>query len=176
MSKKGQAKRKNREVKKKKARAESRAKKKVVPDLADLPPLPDRRAIEGIMSSFFGGGKQTVSDKAQNIMYEAWDTDAPAQRIALAQKALDVCPNCADAYVLLAEEAAESLEEAMDLYRKGVEAGQRALGEKPFEEEVGYFWGLLETRPYMRARAGLAECLWEVGQRDEAIEHYKDLL
>jgi len=28
----------------------------------------------------------------------------------------------------------------------------------------------------MRARAGLAQCLWELGKHKEAIEHYRDML
>jgi tetratricopeptide (TPR) repeat protein len=96
--------------------------------------------------------------------------------VQLAKKALKVSPDCADAYVLLAEEDAGSLEEARELYQKGVEAGERALGRETFEEEAGHFWGILETRPYMRARQGLAVCLWELGEREEAIEHYREML
>jgi tetratricopeptide (TPR) repeat protein len=58
----------------------------------------------------------------------------------------------------------------------GVRAGERALGPKVFKNEVGYFWGLIETRPYMRARAGLADCLWLLGERQQAIKHYEDML
>jgi hypothetical protein len=65
--------------------------------------------------------------------------------------ALGISPLCADAYVLLAEEA-QSIEEARDLYAKGVEAGELALGPQGFEEYAGHFWDFLETRPYMRAR------------------------
>jgi tetratricopeptide (TPR) repeat protein len=50
------------------------------------------------------------------------------------------------------------------------------LGRETFEEEAGHFWGILETRPYMRARQGLAVCLWELGEREEAIEHYREIL
>src|SRR5215217_8161002 len=89
---------------------------------------------------------------------------------------LKVSPDCADAYVLLAEEDAGSLEEARELYQKGVEAGERALGRETFEEEAGHFWGILETRPYMRARQGLAVCLRELGEREEAIEDYREML
>ena len=32
------------------------------------------------------------------------------------------------------------------------------------------------TRPYMRARAALAECLWETGERDDAVAHWQDML
>ncbi len=55
-------------------------------------------------------------------------------------------------------------------------AGERALGKQVFEEYAGHFWGMLETRPYMRARQGLAQCLWEAGRREEAAEHYQALL
>jgi len=63
-----------------------------------------------------------------------------------------------------------------ELYRKGVEAGERAMGPAAFKDDVGYFWGLLETRPYMRARSGLAQALWAAGQHEEAIGHYRELL
>ncbi len=72
------------------------------------------------------------------------------RRVDLARQALTISPDCADAYLLLAEEAASSLEEARELLERGVAAGERALGPEPFEEDVGYFWGILETRPYMR--------------------------
>jgi tetratricopeptide (TPR) repeat protein len=45
-----------------------------------------------------------------------------------------------------------------------------------FEENVGHFWGLIQARPYMRARYGLAGCLEDLGRPSEAIDHYRDLL
>jgi len=130
-----------------------------------------------------GGGKlpsapapTTPLERAQDLIYEAFETESSRKRVQLAKKALKVSPDCADAYVLLAEEDAGSLEEARELYQKGVEAGERALGRETFEEEAGHFWGILETRPYMRARQGLAVCLWELGEREEAIEHYREML
>ncbi len=61
-------------------------------------------------------------------------------------------------------------------YTAGVDAGERAIGERAFREDVGHFWGLLETRPYMRARAGFAACLWQLGEREEAVAHRRDML
>ena len=139
------------------------------------PPL---QSMESLFAGFSGSGRSGLSavDEAQKIMYDAWEASTPQRAVALARKALAVSSDCADAYNLLAEETAKSLEEAIALYRKGVEAGERTLGKKAFEEDVGYFWGILETRPYMRARAGLAERLWEAGKREEAVEHYWDML
>ena len=94
----------------------------------------------------------------------------------LARKAPEIAPDCADAYVLLAEETAATVSEARDLYERGVAAGERALGEELFRKEAGHFWAMLETRPYMRARAGLAICLWELGEREGALDHWVDML
>ena len=140
--------------------------------------LPSLQSMESLLAGIGGLGRSRRSavDEAQEIMYEAWEAPTRQRAVALAKKALTISTDCADAYNLLAEETAESLEEAIELYRKGVEAGERALGKKAFKEEVGYFWGLLETRPYMRSRAGLAQSLWEAGQREEAVEHYWELL
>jgi tetratricopeptide (TPR) repeat protein len=68
------------------------------------------------------------------------------------------------------------MEEAEIHYRSGIAAGARALGQAFFDENVGYFWNLVETRPYMRARAGLAGILFETVRLDEAIQHFQELL
>lgn len=118
---------------------------------------------------------RTPLEQAQSLIFEALET-AGKKRLELAEQALKISPDCADAYVLLAEEKAQSLEEALSLYEDGVKAGQRALGKKVFEEEAGHFWGMVEARPYMRARAGLAQSLWLMGKREEAVSGYLELL
>lgn len=138
--------------------------------------LPDRRAMEGFMSSVGGRQASDATAKAQQVMYDAWDDIDPRARVALAHKALSISPLCADAYVLLAEEATQSAEEALEYYRKGVKAGEQALGPKGFKEYAGHFWGFLETRPYMRARAGLAATLNLLGEAHSAISNYQDML
>jgi tetratricopeptide (TPR) repeat protein len=144
-------------------------------------PVLDRRMMEGMMAHMMGGlGAAPVSDrklqKAQELMYQAWEETNPVKRLSLAHKALTISPNCADAYVLLAEEQADTVVRALEFYQKGVEAGERALGPDYFKHEVGNFWGLLETRPYMRARQGLADCLWKLNRLDEAVAHCQELL
>ncbi|NPV08620.1 MAG: hypothetical protein HPY83_11765 [Anaerolineae bacterium] len=119
---------------------------------------------------------ETPLQKAQELIYQAWEARSRQQRVRLAQQALEISPDCADAYVVLAEETARTAEEALDLYAQGVAAGERALGPKAFEEYRDRFWGVIETRPYMRARLGLALALWECGRREEAIGHAWSML
>jgi len=118
----------------------------------------------------------TPLEQAQDKMYEAWEARSRKARVRLAREALALSPDCADAYVLLAEETARTPNEALKLYEEGMRAGERALGPEAFAEDAGNFWGVLETRPYMRARAGVAECLWEMGEARRAVEHYQELL
>src|SRR3954447_25915101 len=137
--------------------------------------LPDRRAMESFLAAITGRRGDDATAKAQDVMHEAWERTTSRSRIALAHKALGISPLCADAYVLLAEEAG-SIEKARDYYAKGVEAGELALGPKGFKQYAGHFWGFLETRPYMRARAGLAGTLLQLGDLDSAVAHYRDML
>ena len=148
---------------------------------ADLPPeLPDRRTLEGMLRQFgfsLPGASRgdTPLEQAQDLMYQAFEEGDERRRVELARQALALSPDCADAYVLLAEHA-PNRKEALALYEQGVAAGERALGPEVFERDAGHFWGLLETRPYMRARLGLALQLWTAGRRDEAVTHLQDML
>jgi tetratricopeptide (TPR) repeat protein len=137
--------------------------------------LPDGRVMEGYLAAFGGRSRNDAIAQAQDVMYQAWEATNRRQRMALAHKALSISPLCADAYNLLGEEAGNA-EEARALYARGVEAGELALGRKGFREHEGHFWGFLETRPYMRARAGLAMTLLRLGEEDAAIEHFRAML
>lgn len=127
-----------------------------------------------------GGGQlprtkpTTALEEAQEVIYQAFQAPV-AQRTALARRALTISPDCADAYVLLAE-ATTDPQEARHLYEQGVAAGERALGAETFTQEAGHFWGLVETRSYMRAREGLAHVLWHLDAQAAAIEHAQALL
>ncbi len=150
-------------------------------DEADDAPFFDRRSMEGMMRGKLrelGMPEETRDadlNRAQELMYRAFESDNPAKRITLAHDALAISENCADAYVLLAEEEADTVSRALELYQQGVSAGERALGDQ-FEEYVGHFWGVMETRPYMRARLGLANMLNRMNRRDEALVHYREML
>lgn len=50
------------------------------------------------------------------------------------------------------------------------------MGESFFRKHSGHFWGLFETRPYMRSKAGYAEALRLMNKSREAIREYEQLL
>jgi tetratricopeptide (TPR) repeat protein len=141
----------------------------------------DRRGMEGDLARLgwdVDPSESSAVREAQFIMYDAWDNPDVKTRIRIAKKALKVSLDCADAYVLLAEEEARTVHKSRALFQQGVEAGRRALGEEFFqdEENIGHFWGIIETRPYMRALAGLANSLWQMGNKEQAELHYREML
>ncbi len=115
-------------------------------------------------------------DKAQDIMWTAMETASKAERIKLAERALSISPDCADAYVFLAYDREKSSAKKIAMFEEGIKAGRRALGTAPFKEDVGSFWGVTETRPFMRALFGLAYELQSAGRIDEALANYKEIL
>lgn len=119
---------------------------------------------------------QAPEEQAQALIDQAWEARTQRQAAALARRALEIFPDCADAYNVLAGAEARSAEDALVLYEHGVDAGRRSLGNAFFDEHRGHFWGMIETRPYLRARRGLADCLWALGRKRESLTHCEALL
>jgi tetratricopeptide (TPR) repeat protein len=78
--------------------------------------------------------------------------------------------------VLRAQHARPGSDDELEAWETALATGQIMLGEETFELDAGMFWGLLETRPYMRARLGLALTLWQRDRREEAVDHLQAML
>jgi tetratricopeptide (TPR) repeat protein len=118
---------------------------------------------------------ETPLERAQALVDQAYGLTNPTRQRALARQALEMAPDCADAYMLLAS-LAPDLPQRLALMEQAVAAGQRALGEAEFKELEGHFWGFVQTRPFMAAYAGFAELSWALGDRARAITIYTDML
>jgi tetratricopeptide (TPR) repeat protein len=155
--------------------------KRRVPAASNSKALEAQEPFEAFLESwleaedFLPAPDSTPLEQAQMLVYQAWSESAPERRIQLARQALNLSPDCADAYVLLAEEA-NTVEEALQWYQQGVGAGERVLPADWFERYLGRFWHLPEARPYLRARLGLAQSLWLCGHQEDALSHLWELL
>jgi hypothetical protein len=136
---------------------------------ATLPTLADMKAFNAQK------GKRPAINAAQDCIYDAWEETAPKKRLALAYKALSICPLCADAYVLIGNQE-KNKEKALGIFLLGVKAGEIELGKKGFDSYAPHFWGFHETRPYMRARAAVAITLLELGDTAAATGHIEAML
>ena len=117
--------------------------------------------------------KETPADCAEALCQQAIDTFG-RRRIQLAKQALAEDAMHVEANILLAESTRHA-ERRIELFRRAKEMATAELG-LMMDEEVGHFWGITETRPFMRATHGLADALYEAGQTREAIAQYQELL
>ncbi len=122
----------------------------------------------------FGGLADPPATEAERLI-EASLSAGGVRAADLARRAVAADPDAVDAYVRLGD-LAPSPAEGIEFYKQGLAAGERALGARYFKTHMGEFWGLLETRPYMRALAGLAQAYRTSGQLDEAIRTWQRML
>lgn len=116
----------------------------------------------------------TDKERSQDLVSEAYN-ESVFKGKKLVKQALELDPDNADAYNYLASVETD-VDKALALYRQAVEAGERSLGEEFMKEERGHFWGMIETRPYMRAKAGVADCLYAKNRINAAIDIYREML
>ncbi|MEX2670818.1 MAG: tetratricopeptide repeat protein [Phycisphaeraceae bacterium] len=149
----------------------------VMPD--DLPPLPEQAPRKTEADIDPQADRQSACDRAQELAWDAMEASDEEQMARLCRQALAIYPNCVDALSMLAEVECERVRDYVAAMRRAVEAGRRDLGPEVFEQEKGHFWLAIETRPFMRAMAGLADALLQWGQPehvDEAIAIYEEML
>lgn len=113
-------------------------------------------------------------DIAQEICWSASDIrdDIPEGRRyikKLAKKALDYFPNCADAYALLASYS-ETPKKQLEFALQGKIAFEEDYGLSFIEKNRGFFWGITETRPYIRVLWHYSEALRKLGENKKAVE------
>ena len=96
--------------------------------------------------------------QAQQLVYDAWEATSDAREAQLMAQALELNPRNVDALLYTLDIAGLEPEEEIQALRQIVASGEQDLADK-FKESTGHFWGVIETRPYMRARQRLAESL-----------------
>lgn len=118
--------------------------------------------------------ERSPEDQAFDLVDEAWESAATkGQKLAL--QALDLWPDCIPAYEYLSAKA-KSKQQRLLYIEKGVEIGQRLFGGNFRKQNAGHFWGITETRPYMRCLHSLAFFSLEAGNLSKAIVIWEDML
>lgn len=123
----------------------------------------------------FEDGVSTVIDKAQEIVWDAWDVPDGREAVRLAKKALKIDGDCCDAFNVLGFYEGNP-EKRKEYQKKAIDSFHRRYDKKFFDENAGCFWGVLETRPYMRALQDYGQSLWDGGEAAQAIETYRNML
>ena len=121
--------------------------------------------------------KNTPLDDAYEILEEAQNARNEKEAIKLAKKAYEKSSECFDA-ILFQCDLEENGIKRMKLLDDGLEFEKNRLTkEKYFDKEnIGHFYGIFETRPYIRGLVIKIEYLLEEGKLRQAANVCKEVL
>ncbi|HHU16004.1 MAG: tetratricopeptide repeat protein [Kiritimatiellae bacterium] len=128
------------------------------------------------MERLIGSVKKRKVKEAADLVFDSWETADSDESYALLTEAVELDPRNVDAWRGLMNFEPLGCEEEIAFLRQLVALGEKNLGKKVFQELKGHFWGFLETRPYMRARARLAQRLVQAGRLEEAVTEHEGML
>ena len=117
--------------------------------------LPDRRALEGAMRQFVAGqhgeaDRDTPLDKAQALMYRAFEEPDEERRIQLANEALETCPEAVKP-TSAPQTADERLREAADAFATLSEIPDKEARDRAVEAWCAKYTDVVEA---YREKAG----------------------
>jgi tetratricopeptide (TPR) repeat protein len=112
-------------------------------------------------------------EQAEELMDQA--VDEPIFAEELLRKALDIDPDCAEAWSMLAD-LAETPEQSLQCSDEAIAAARRELGEDTFRDSHGHFWLDHDTRPYMSLLLEKVERLLDLGRVADAAPLLEEML
>ncbi len=111
---------------------------------------------------------ETDQEEAEELVYQAMDLEGE-ERKELVMEALDLDPGCIAAYHALGDAEGHPAI-AIAFFERGIALGaERFQSEEYLKQNKGHFWGLTETRPFMRCLQGAADCQFALGRVFEAM-------
>lgn len=121
--------------------------------------------------------RETASD-SDDFLELAYEAGNEKDALKYAKQALKLDPYNFEAELLILDlKANDATKLVRDLEKAVVRATEHMREEGYFDEEnIGHFWGILETRPYMRMRARFVHGLLVCGMLGRAREECEELL
>ncbi len=137
---------------------------------ADIDTLTGRFMME-YNARIAAGNHQSAPSTADDYLEMAGRESSQKKRMEYTKKALELEPDNLDAGLAMVALTSTHPHELLDELSRLLEKGE-ALMEKGgfFREDMGHFWGVLETRPYMRVMSEYVSTLIVCGMMKKAME------
>ena len=120
---------------------------------------------------------RTLPQTADDYLELAEDATSKKKKLEYLSKALELEPDNLDAARMTAELNAKKPEDLLESLSTLIEKGNSLMEKEGyFQDCMGDFWGLLETRPYMRLRHSYLELLIECGMMRKAVSEAEEML
>ncbi len=121
--------------------------------------------------------ENTLLDDAYELLEKAENARSKVQAINYAKRAYDMCPACFDAIIFQVHLEDNPLKR-WKLLEKGLELEKVRLEDEGYfdKDNIGHFYGIFETRPYIRGLFEKADYLIVDGKMKQARDVCKEIL
>ena len=119
-----------------------------------------------------------TAETAEDWLELAEDAESDAETRQFAKKALKQDPDNLDAVRILIQYSEDDEVDQLHALKQAVEKGTELMKQKGYMEDdvIGDFWGVLETRSYMRLRRAYVDALTDLNMLGRAAEECQDML
>ena len=116
-------------------------------------------------------------EESDDLLFMAYEEPNIIKAINYAKKSLKVNPDNIDAMNFLVSVEPDE-EKQLEMYKENIQTAKKILDKNNMfdKENIGQFWGITETRPYMRTRQSYMLKLFHLKRYDEAIKECEELL
>lgn len=121
---------------------------------------------------------ESDSEKIYDYLEMAFETEDDSKRLKYAKEVLKMDKDNLDAKYLIASTDAKDPIDMLNRLEKILKHGNEIMEREGFmdEENIGEFWEIVETRPYIRIKQSYAEVLAENGMMKKAVKEYEEIL
>ncbi len=121
--------------------------------------------------------ENTPLDDAYELLEKAKNAKSKSQAIKYAKKAYDLCPACFEAILFQTDLEDDPLKK-WELLEEGLKVEKKRLEEEGYfkKDNIGHFYTIFETRPYIKGLYVKADTLILDGKIRQAIDVCKEIL
>lgn len=121
---------------------------------------------------------EETAETPDDFVELAETADDEKRALKYAKKALQLDPDNLDAERIIAGITARSATDLLDKLKCAVAHGGRVMEEQGYgdDDSIGVYWGITETRPYMRLRMEYMNALKDNGMIRRAISECEDMI
>jgi tetratricopeptide (TPR) repeat protein len=116
----------------------------------------------------------TNEEKAIDLVLEAYNQE-PQIGLEYIADALELDTDCIEAYEFLGC-CYDFPAIATAFFEKGIQIGRKKFGGEYLRNNKGHFWGLHETRAFMRCLQFYSDCLYQTNKVHDSIEVLEELI
>lgn len=135
--------------------------------------LEEKVEVENLESLF---KEDEFLKEANKIARKAWQEKNYKKKVRLAKEALSLSENCSEAYIILSYDNSLNDNQKKDLAEKAVEVSKNIIGEENIDKFINKCLDYEVTNGYYSSKYRLGSLLWSIGEKEEAIKNFKELI